>query len=159
MKRTELKRFTPLTPNVPLARSNIGRNAGPKLSASKPRNTGPSPALVTQVLIRDEYACCLCGGAAHGQRGVDFSIHHRKLRSQGGLNDLPNLITLCGSGTTGHHGWAHHNRKAAEADGWIVRSGFDPASVAIDHWQHGLIFLRADRSWSSRPSTTAEEAT
>lgn len=170
MKRTELKRHTPLKAKTPLkriatlnaspvARSNLGRNAGPKLAA-KPRDTGPTSALVKQVLIRDEYACCLCGGSAHGQRGIDFSAHHRVLRSQGGQNTLQNLVTLCGSGTTGHHGWAHHKRKAAEEGGWIVRSCFNPADVAINHWQRGLIFLGADGSWSSRPfPTTPKEAT
>ena len=53
------------------------------------------------------------------------SIHHRKPRKMGGtrrpdINFLPNLVLLCGTGTTGCHGWIEANRKAAKATGWLV---------------------------------------
>jgi hypothetical protein len=159
-RRTPLKSSKPLErtatwPAPHTARSQIhARNQGPKLRATKRASkpsTDPGGAAVAAVLSRDEHACVRCGGAAHGQRGVDFSIHHRLLRSQGGDNSLPNLVTLCGSGSTGDHGWAHGNRKAAEVEGWIVRSGFSPLLVPVFHARYGQVFLLADGSYGTTP--------
>jgi hypothetical protein len=147
----ELKRYTPLTAGTPLPRSTIGRNQGPKMPAKRPKDTGPDKAAVIAVLERDEYACVKCGGAAHGQRGLDYSIHHRRLRAQGVDNRLPNLVTLCGDGVRGCHGWAHHNRALAEAEGLIVRSGFDLVQTPIFHHAYGQIFLHMSGSFGTRP--------
>lgn len=43
-------------------------------------------------LFRDKYTCQCCG-AKH----IRLEVHHIKYRSQGGTNDLYNLITLCES--------------------------------------------------------------
>lgn len=69
-----------------------------------------------KVDARDEYACVRCGAALTSIAG---SRHHRQRRRDGG-HTAPNLILLCGSGTTGCHGWAHANPKAACAAGYIV---------------------------------------
>jgi hypothetical protein len=67
------------------------------------------------------------------------SCHHRQLKGQGG-SDLPaNRVMLSGSGTTGAHGWAHHNRTEAQRLGYIVPSWADPAgwpmySVPLRSW-------------------------
>jgi 5-methylcytosine-specific restriction endonuclease McrA len=169
VKRSELKRVTPLKRTTALTASPLARSAlhaaqvghQAPVRRRRPKDTSPTSAVAAAVLLRDEHACARCSGAAHGQRGVDYSIHHRKLRSQGVDNSLPNLVTLCGDGVCGCHGWAHHNRKAAEVEGWIVRSGFNPLLVPIFHARYGQIFLLADGSWASRPLTptlTAEEA-
>ncbi|MBI1928479.1 HNH endonuclease [Candidatus Poribacteria bacterium] len=42
------------------------------------------------VLERDDFTCQACGRKPAGQ------VHHIKPRSQGGLDSLSNLITLCG---------------------------------------------------------------
>ena len=42
-----------------------------------------------QVLERDGWRCQVCGSMQHLQ------VHHRKLRSQAGVDDEQNLITLC----------------------------------------------------------------
>ncbi len=159
-----IARYTPLAAKVPLPRSGIGRNAGPKLTAVRQRHTGPSPTTVAQVVLRDESCCVRCGGSCHGRRGVDWSVQHRRARGMGGsrredTNSLPNLILLCGSATTGCHGWVESNRTAALPNGWALKSISDPSRVPVLHWQRGLIFLGADGSWSSRPIPTAEEAT
>jgi 5-methylcytosine-specific restriction endonuclease McrA len=44
----------------------------------------------TTVLVRDAYTCQACGAKPAGQ------VHHIQPRSQGGADDLANLITLCG---------------------------------------------------------------
>lgn len=144
---------TALTPAEP-------GTAGKPARSHRPRDTGPDAGTVAAVLERDGYVCVKCGGTAHGQRGLDYSIHHRRLRAQGVDNSLPNLVTLCGDGVRGDHGWAHHNRTAAEAEGLIVRSGFDLFQVPIFHHAYGQVFLLENGSWSSRPAAppTAEEA-
>jgi hypothetical protein len=42
---------------------------------------------------------------------------------------LANLIALCGSGTTGCHGWVESNRSLAIEQGLIVRRGGDPETI------------------------------
>lgn len=150
-----LKRTPFRVSSVRLPRSQLRPTRRVVAKPSRQRDNGPSPAVVAAVLERDGHACALCGGAAHGQRGVDFSVHHRKLRSQGGDSSFPNLITLCGSGTTGHHGWAHAHPKAAKDDGWIVPGAVDPALRPIAHWLHGTVWLHADGGYGSRPEAAA----
>lgn len=73
------------------------------------------------VSTRDEWTCQRCGKHA-GVIGA--SIHHRKGRQPyDGFdpNSLSNLVTLCGSGTTGCHGWVTEHPAEAYATGWAVR--------------------------------------
>jgi hypothetical protein len=128
--------------------------ASPVVSPPKPRarpvQTGPDQATVDAVLQRDGYSCVVCGGAAHGTRSVDWSIHHRLRRSQGGDNRPSNLVTTCGHGTAGDHGLIHSAPAAARKAGWMLRRGQDPEQVPMAHALHGLVFLRNDGGWSSR---------
>ena len=86
--------------------------------------TGPDALTVDQVLARDGLRCVRCG------RRIDmgdFSIHHRRPRKMGGtrdetINRCDNLVTLCGTGTTGCHGWVESHRAAAYALGLLVHS-------------------------------------
>ena len=73
------------------------------------------------VLGRAKFFCEFCGGDLIG--GV--SIHHRRPRMMGGSRDLrlhqpANLIALCGSGTTGCHGWVESNRNKARELGLLI---------------------------------------
>lgn len=38
------------------------------------------------------------------------------------INDPRNLVALCGSGTTGCHGWIESHRELALAQGWLIAS-------------------------------------
>jgi hypothetical protein len=53
--------------------------------------------------------------------------------------DLPsNLIALCGSGTTGCHGWVESRRTEALEEGLLVRQHHDPATTPVllaDGWK------------------------
>jgi len=88
----------------------------------------------SDVLRRDGNSCLRCG--VHiSVRG--YSLHHRKGRhALPGMPDphiAANLVTLCGSGTTGCHGWVHaHPEKAYEA-GWMIRrlGAERPADVPV----------------------------
>lgn len=90
-------------------------------------DTGPSPKVRAQVEGRDK-VCVRCGVAA--PRDED-SLHHRIPRGRGGGNAPENLILLCGSGTTGCHGWVEKNRSAAYQYGYLVETGIDPADVPV----------------------------
>lgn len=92
------------------------------------------------VRVRDGTQCQRCSRWI-----VDFpsSIHHRKLRSQGGLDTPDNMIRLCGSGTTYCHGWCHHNRLLAQADGFIVYRIDVPSEIPVKTF-HGLALLTTD---------------
>jgi hypothetical protein len=74
---------------------------------------------------RSEGLCERCGVA------YATNVHHRKNRSQGGRWDPANCLHLCGSGTTGCHGYITSTPVQARAGGWTVRSGWDPQSVPV----------------------------
>lgn len=46
-----------------------------------------------------------------------------------GVNSLANLALVCGSGTTGCHGYIESHREEAYERGWLVHSWDDPAEV------------------------------
>lgn len=64
--------------------------------------------------------------------GVSVNRHHRARRQAGG-DCLENLLLLCGTGTTGCHGWVTEHPTEAYANGWSVRalSNQDPADVPV----------------------------
>ena len=91
------------------------------------RNTGPDQATRHKVWERDGWCCALCGNSS-GR----VSIHHRLPRGRGGDNRLSNLLLLCDFG--GCHDVIVESRRAnATLNGWLVRTGFDPAVVPLIH--------------------------
>lgn len=74
--------------------------------------------------------CERCDRALGG--GIGVSRHHRMRRRDGG-DRLSNLLLLCGSGTTGCHGWVTEHPDEAYANGWSVRAlaTTDPAEVPV----------------------------
>lgn len=98
-------------------------------------------------LARDGVTCVRCGRSVEGRQA---SLHHRKLRGRKvpprEYDLAENLVLLCGSGTSGCHGWAHHNRREAARTGWVVWSWDDPAAIPIETLCGDLIMLRADGS-------------
>lgn len=73
--------------------------------------------------------------------GRATNFQHRKNRSQGGAWVPSNGLDVCGSGTTGCHGWIHANPAEAYARGWSVKSTDDPAVVPSTHWRWGPVLL------------------
>lgn len=59
------------------------------------------------------------------------------------VNLAANLLLLCGSGTTGCHGWVEGHRADSIDLGWLVsRLGvLRPAEVPVHHGLHGLVLL------------------
>jgi hypothetical protein len=95
-------------------------------------DTGPDFETRLKVYDRDAHCCVRCGRPARGELGVDYSLQHRAKRS-GGVDNRPcNLILLCGSGTTGCHGWVEdHPILAADEGGWAVSRYADPAMKPV----------------------------
>jgi hypothetical protein len=64
-----------------------------------------------------------------------YSIHHRMPRGMGGtsldLNKTSNLVLLCGSGTSGCHGWIEHNRQEAREFGFLLNRNQDSTKIPI----------------------------
>lgn len=91
-----------------------------------------APTVVAAVLERAGGSCERCGTPLRGQRGFDWSIHHRKNRSQGGRNTPSNLMALCGHGASRCHGFVTENPELAKAEGTHVPSWNDPAYVPVN---------------------------
>jgi hypothetical protein len=70
--------------------------------------------------------CEMCGKWAAN------NAHHRKNRSQGGEDTLSNLLLLCGSGTTGCHGWVTEHPEESVSNGWSIHGRIAvPADVKV----------------------------
>jgi hypothetical protein len=83
-------------------------------------------------LHRDGNHCRRCGRSI-----VDFpaSLHHRQPKGSGGgsparYDRVENLITMCGSGTTGCHGWAHTATERYDL-GWLVHRWDEPSEIPL----------------------------
>lgn len=68
-----------------------------------------TPALVNRSGGRCELADDTCSG--------EFHRHHRKMRSQGGDNQIDNLLLVCDR----HHRYIHANPAESYDNGWLVR--------------------------------------
>jgi hypothetical protein len=114
-------------------------------------STDPSRLTVVGVRRRDGYACIICGSTRQ------LTTQHRVARGMGGslpewINGPANLITLCGSGTTGCHGWVEAHPMFSREAGWSVRRGLVlPADVPV-LYPEGWVLLTDDR-FDVRPIT------
>lgn len=86
---------------------------------------------------REQQKCARCGVIIW----AGASRHHRKFRSRRGGDEVSNGLLMCGSGTTGCHGWAHMNPIAARELGFAVLSHEDPTQVPVKHAIHGWVYL------------------
>lgn len=98
---------------------------------------------------RDGARCVRCGESLYNV--LTSSRHHRHMRSHPfpGLHEASNVIDVCGSGSTGCHGWIHEHPRKAMANGWLV-SGYDdqPETVPILTAQHGWVLLDNEGNWT-----------
>lgn len=95
----------------------------------------------------------------YASESLGRSIHHRMDRSIGGTNAMSNLITLCGSGTTGCHGDMTELRPfdGPNEGGYWLRSWCDPLTHPVLYVTRRRIgtdprwYLHDDGSLSDRP--------
>lgn len=95
------------------------------------------------VLDRDRDRCARCYALCEGDRGWDWSIQHRIPRGMGGtsrpeLGLTGNLVLLCGSATTGCHGYLETTaagRQEGAQHGWCLsKFTSDPTGVPVSLW-------------------------
>ena len=96
------------------------------------RNTGPSAQVREEVFRAQRGRCRRCGRPI--PPGSVRSLHHRQPRGMGGtrdphVNHPAHLAFVCGSGTTGCHGYIESHRAEAYEMGWLVRRPTDPCDV------------------------------
>ena len=90
-------------------------------------------------LARQGWHCLRCGTNIHDPSlWPGRSGHHRQLRRRAdpAVRDLPcNIVELCGSGTTGCHGWAHAH--PAGDWWWLLDDGTAQrlTQIEIIEWQ------------------------
>lgn len=102
------------------------------------------------VLERDQHTCQRCGTYV-GPFGV-FSVHHRRPRGMGGSKRLDtdqpaNLLTLCGTGTTGCHGLVESHRDQALSEGYLLFQTMFPDEQPVKTYR-GWVQLDNEGAWS-----------
>jgi hypothetical protein len=99
---------------------------------------------------RDGWRCVRCGRDVSGSIA---SCHHRKLAGAGGPDTSQNRITLCGSGSSGCHGWVHNHPLLSydEHAGWMISRYADNlliATMPVMCARRGLITLDESYGWA-----------
>jgi 5-methylcytosine-specific restriction endonuclease McrA len=111
-----VKRGKPLKRTTPLVRRKEWRRKAP-------RSWDRWQKVRAATVVRAEGICDLCGEVL----GDRFDCHHRRRRSQGGLDDPAWCVALhrrC-------HGWVHEHPAAAHRIGFLVRTGEDPTTRPV----------------------------
>lgn len=83
-----------------------------------------------------------CGGRCERCGAPEYTVHHRRKRSQGGGWEPSNLLALCGHGTAGCHGHVEANPNWATALGFWLRAGQTGATSPV--WLWGRLVLLTD---------------
>jgi len=130
-----------------------GKGRKPRRKPAK-RSKRVSQAVRAQVLQRATYKCERCGIPL--SKGFYYSLHHRTPRGMGGsreerLNLPSNLVAICGSGTTGCHGFIESNREMAEREGWLVSRYEESAEIPIFIYGVGWRYLMDEGTYSTSP--------
>lgn len=108
-------------------RTQMKRKKSPKVVAYE----AEMEAMRVPIALRSGGMCeaqlpIVCMGRAPvDEEGRALNIHHRQARPVG-PNTLANLIHLCGSGTTGCHGWIEHNPHKARDMGLLIKKSSPP---------------------------------
>lgn len=135
MKRTPLKRTQMKTERKPL------RPVSKTKRRRKEQAKGPSMGELRELLyFRCGGHCEHCGRIFHIDQ---MEAHHRKKRSQGGLDRIENLVALC---VHCHVPWAHGSPFESIKYGFTVLRDEDPGYVKIQVWAYTMapVYLTAD---------------
>jgi 5-methylcytosine-specific restriction endonuclease McrA len=111
------------------------------------------PATVRAVWERDQGCCQWCGHGQTWERRGDpygWSVQHRVKKSHGVNNTLPNLLVLCGGGTTGCHGTVEARPQIGYDLGLGLHSWDDPAVEPVRTFDQ-VRWATEDGRWSHEP--------
>lgn len=108
------------------------------------------PAVVRRAFFdRDGERCFVCRKTLRWEeRGIGWSMHHRKPRGMGGTSDprvasIANALTVCGSGTTGCHGLIERDREEALRLGLLI-----PTNATTETFAPAAVWVRRqDKTW------------
>lgn len=103
-----------------------------------------------QAIYERDGACLGCG------QSRDWTVQHRVARGMGGTRTKMTTthgIYLCGSGTTGCHGWTEAHPDQARILGWRVDRDIDPATVPV--WRHNVAMGHCWAWLTEEPDGTA----
>lgn len=127
----------------------------------------PPPGFRDFIFTRDRNTCQWRGGG-QCRTGLKLTLSHRLDRSRGGGWWSFNIELLCGSGTTGHHGWREDHPQAAlelghtipgtvrrgvyygDDDAFALFVRYMDASEPAD-WVHARFDLLAERQGLAHP--------
>lgn len=104
------------------------------------------------MLFARAQACCeLCGRDLANTR--EYSKHHRRPRGMGGtlrewVNQVANLLLVCGTGTTGCHHRIESNRTHAYDMGWLLRHSDSANEIPVEIFGRGLVYLTDDGAYA-----------
>lgn len=121
-------------------------------TALKPKPARKDPAeeqaraLVSQ---RSGGRCEICGT----RPATNF--HHRQNRSASGGWSAANGMALCGSGTTGCHGYVTEHPLRAREQGWSVPSWADPARTPVWIFGREFVLLTANGDYATTEDEVA----
>jgi len=134
-RKTPLKGGGPLKRTGALARSTaLTRTQQARKQQRTPRT--PQEVRARQLVAqRSNSVCEVCGNTPAS------NFHHRKNASQGGPWTASNGMALCGSGTTGCHGYITEHPEHARRSGWSVPSHADPLRTPVWLARHGWVLL------------------
>lgn len=98
--------------------------------------TGPARQVRAAVIARDLSKCQWCGRHVRTENGW-YSLQHRRARGMGGsrqhaTDQPPNLLLVCGTGTTECHGWIEAHPAQAAARGFRIAAAADPERIPYE---------------------------
>ena len=122
------------------------------------RKTGATDEVRMNVMVRANFRCERCGTSV---QSIPMSIHHRRPRAMGGThrpetNYPSNLMALCGTGTSGCHGYLESNRTEAMDYGFIVPQYEIPSNVPVKTYTHGWVYLDDEGSFTTTMEPSKE---
>jgi len=121
MKRTPLRRRTPLKAAKPIARRTKTRTGADRTSGSGKPSAGIPQAVRNEIRARSGGKC------EHCRKAPATEMHHRLPRSRGGPHHVDVLIDLC---RDCHHIEAHQNyHPNLMVEGYIVRGVYTGPNV------------------------------
>ena len=94
------------------------------------------------VLARARGFCERCGVPSH-----DLALHHRKLKSRGGKDEVANLVAVCHKcHNLGTHS-IHLRPKEATEKGWMVSAYQNPEDVPVSIFGRNPVRLAQDGTY------------